>query len=353
MPSSTHRISIPTILNVGKNNLSDIGKTLAKQNLKNVAFFVDSFIYDMYGKSLESSIKSDGISNFNLYQYDDINIENILKIAFSISGDTSVIIGMGGGKVLDCAKYIGFLRNIPFISVPTSASNDGFASSTCSLLVDGKRTTVSAKVPYGVIVDIDIIKSAPDKFVLSGVGDLISKITAIYDWQFEASKGVASIDDIAVLIAKKSVNSFVRTHFNSIKDDFFLKELIDSLVMNGIASEIAESSAPVSGSEHLISHALDKILEVPQLHGVQVGIATYIMANVQNHRIDRIAKVLSSTGFFEYAKTLEMRKTDFINAVDQAPSIKPNRYTYIHEERFREKAKEFIESDKIVNDILR
>ena len=73
------------------------------------------------------------------------------------------------------------------------------------------------------------------------------------------------------MIAKKAVNSFVRTPFTSIQDDLFLKELLDSLAMSGIANEIAGSSAPTSGSEHLISHALDKMLEHPQLHGIQEG----------------------------------------------------------------------------------
>ena len=67
--------------------------------------------------------------------------------------------------------------------------------------------------------------------------------------------------------------------------------------MSGIANEIAGSSAPTSGSEHLISHALDKILEHPQLHGIQVGIATYIMSVVQNHRYVRVCTVLKRTGF--------------------------------------------------------
>ena len=50
----------------------------------------------------------------------------------------------------------------------------------------------------------------------------------------------------------------MRTPYESIKDELFLKELVDSLAMSGIANEIAGSSAPTSGSEHLISHALDK-----------------------------------------------------------------------------------------------
>lgn len=89
----------------------------------------------------------------------------------------------------------------------------------------------------------------------------------------------------------------MRTPYESIKDELFLKELVDSLAMSGIANEIAGSSAPTSGSEHLISHALDKILEHPQLHGIQVGIATYIMSVVQNHRYVRVCTVLKGQAF--------------------------------------------------------
>lgn len=106
------------------------------------------------------------------------------------------------------------------------------------------------------------------------------------------------------VIAKKAVNSFVRTPFTSIRDDLFLKELLDSLAMSGIANEIAGSSAPTSGSEHLISHALNKMLEAPQLHGIQVGIATYLMSLVQEHRSKRVHTIFTDTGFFNYVETL-------------------------------------------------
>lgn len=152
--------------------------------------------------------------------------------------------------------------------------------------------------------------------------------------------------------AKKAVNSFVRTPYESIKDELFLKELVDSLAMSGIANEIAGSSAPTSGSEHLISHALDKILETPQLHGIQVGIATYIMSKVQNHRYIRVQTVLEETGFLAYAKTLGMRKADFLEAIELAPSIKPHRHTYLHEEQYREAAKKLVLTDEVLNKIL-
>jgi glycerol-1-phosphate dehydrogenase [NAD(P)+] len=262
------------------------------------------------------------------------------------------LIGVGGGKVIDAVKYMSFLKKLPFISIPTSTSNDGFSSPGASLILRGKRISLPAKTPYGIIVDIDVIKESPEKFIYSGIGDLISNITALYDWKFEEENRITTIDDFASMISKKAVNSFVRTEYATIKDDLFIKELVDSLTMNGISMEIAGDSSPASGSEHLISHALDKYAQVPQLHGIQVGIATYIMSKVQNHRFERISKVLSDTGFFEYAKTLKMKKDDFKLAIDMAPSIKPNRYTYIHIQENRDMAKRIIDEDPILKDVL-
>jgi glycerol-1-phosphate dehydrogenase [NAD(P)+] len=122
--------------------------------------------------------------------------------------------------------------------------------------------------------------------------------------------------------------------------------------MSGMANEIAGNSSPTSGSEHLISHSLDKMLETPQLHGIQVGVATYLMAVVQNHRYVRVNTVFKETGFWDYVATLGMKKEDFIKAIDMAPSIKPHRYTYLHEEKYRELAKKVVMEDEILRKIL-
>ena len=80
---------------------------------------------------------------------------------------------------------------------------------------------------YGIVVDTQIIRTAPEKFMYSGIGDMISKITALYDWIYEEKCGYSTVNDFAVMIAKKAVNSFVRTPYQSIKDELFLKELVD------------------------------------------------------------------------------------------------------------------------------
>ena len=164
---------------------------------------------------------------------------------------------------------------------------------------------------------------------------MVSKITALYDWIFEEEHGYGKVNDFAVMIAKKAVNSFVRTPFTSIQDDLFLKELLDSLAMSGIANEIAGSSAPTSGSEHLISHALDSAVIFDTIS----PIPEY--------------KNFSQTGFWDYVKTLDLRREDFEKAVDLAPSIKPFRYTYLHEQQYRDRAKELLHTDARLQEILK
>jgi glycerol-1-phosphate dehydrogenase [NAD(P)+] len=353
MKTTANRISIPTILDVGKGNLADTGSLIARNGFYNAVLCFGEGIYELFGASICSSLQAAGITQLQILEPVDNQIDNLALLAFGIPARTQVIIGAGGGKVLDIAKYISFLNNLPFLSIPTSISNDGFSSSGCSLLVNGRRRSVPAKMPYGIIVDIDVIKKSPQNLIYSGIGDLVSKITAVYDWEFEERTGGGTVNDFAVMIAKKSVNSVVRMDVQmNIRDEFFLKELVDSLIMSGIAMEIAGNSAPASGSEHLISHGLDSLLEKPQLHGIQVGVATYIMSMVQNHRVARVRKFLDETGFLSYAKSLKMKAADFEKAIDMAPAIKPDRYTYIHMEENRLLAKELLKKDEILADIL-
>ena len=335
-------IEIPSILKIGNGTLGNIGTYLKDAAFKQVVIYFGNGLIDLFGEKVMESLKKSEINVLEYREIDTIEIDDIIGMAFSLPNKTQAVISIGGGKVIDAGKYAAFLKNLPFISVPTSSSSDGFSSASASLIVEGRRTSVPARLACGIIVDTEVIRTAPEKFIYSGIGDMVSKITAIYDWVYEAEKGYSQLNGFAVMIAKKAVNSFVRTPYQSIKDELFLKELLDSLAMSGIANEVAGSSAPTSGSEHLISH----------LHGVQVGIATYIMSIVHNHRYKRINTVLTDTGFWDYTATLGMTKADFLEAIDMAPSIKPHRHTYLHEEQYREAAKRVVAEDPVLARIL-
>lgn len=345
-------IAIPTLLKVEPGALDQLGSYFREGHIQKVVIFFGNGLIDMFGSRVMKSLSDANIEVLEYQELDSVKLEDITSLAFTLPVKTQAVIGIGGGKVIDAAKYMGFLRKLPFISIPTSASSDGFSSASASLLIEDRRNSVPAKMAYGIIADTEVIKSAPDRFLYSGIGDMVSKITSLYDWQYEEDHGYDEVNDFAMMIAKKAVNSFVRTPFETIKDNLFLKELLDSLAMSGIANEIAGSSAPTSGSEHLISHALDKLLPTPQLHGIQVGIATYLMSLVQDHRYKRIHTILTDTGFFDYVATLNLHMEDYEKAIDLAPDIKPFRHTYLHGEKYRTIAKQILHEDPTLQRIF-
>jgi glycerol-1-phosphate dehydrogenase [NAD(P)+] len=343
-------VPIPAILEINNGGISRLGEILNKHQFYHSILIYDEFTYNAFHKEISQALLLLKVEVLVISS--DMDIQDLIKTAFSIP-NYDVIISIGGGSIIDYGKYMAFLKRIPFISIPTSASNDGFASSNCSIIVEGKKTTVPAKIPYGIIADLNIIQSAPKRFILAGIGDLMSNITALYDWEYEEQHGKSQINAFALLLSKKAVNSFIRTPMTDIHSPILLKELISSATMGGISTAISGNSSPISGSEHLISHALDKIADKPEMHGIQVGVATYLMAHVQKHRAERIGKVFERTGFFAYVKELGLNKQDWVRAVQLAPSIKPNRYTFLHNESYQNAALHFIERDPFLNTLWR
>ncbi|MBM7094458.1 iron-containing alcohol dehydrogenase family protein [Bacillus sp. H-16] len=342
-------IAIPSLLEIGYELAFDLDRLLKPFAFTKAVMFFDDFAFSAYENRIVDSVKEIEIHP-KIIKGPKSMLE-LTEEAFQFSAP-DVIIAMGGGTIIDYGKFIASLRKIPFISMPTSPSNDGFSSSTCSLVVKGQKTTIPAHVPFGIIADLNIIKTAPVPFILAGTGDLMSNITALYDWEFESSHKKNQINPFAAMISKKAVNSFVRTPMNDLYHPVFLKELISSLTMGGISTVISGNTAPISGSEHLISHAMDRLFKKPAMHGLQTGLGAYIMAHVQDHRGERMRKVFSRTGFFDYVKTLAIPKSTVEEAVRLSPDIKPERYTYLHDRTYHQKALAFVNEDKVLNEIL-
>ena len=169
--------------------------------------------------------------------------------------DIKIIIGIGGGRVLDTAKYAAHISKAVYICMPTSLSNDSLASPFSVLETYGKaRKTFACKIPTAIIVDTNMIINAPEGQTLSGIGDTIAKHTALFDWKLSASNHCDQKD---------------------MKSRVFIRILSRALVMGGLAMEIAGSSRPCSGSEHLFAHAIEEYYpDIKISHGLAVALGT-------------------------------------------------------------------------------
>lgn len=346
-------ISIPSLLKIGDGKIFKIGKYLVDRKFMKVALFFSDGIENIVADKLYSGLQKYNIEIVHKDTISDINIENATHTAFKIPSNTNVLLGIGGGKALDYSKYCAHLLNLPFISVPTSVSNDGFCSSNTSLLVAGKRKSVKSTIPYGVVADIEIISNAPIASLYSGIGDTISKVTALWDWKQSFLKGLGDFNDFAGLMAHNSLDIVYLCNDLKVEDHEFKYRMVNSLVLSGIAMEIAGSSRPASGSEHLISHALDVVLTNHKMHGLQVGIATYLCSLLQNNHCKQVKEFLVRTGFVDFVSKNPINKTEFIKALEFAPSIKQNYYTILSEKDSFDKALNFIETDNILKQVIK
>ncbi|MBR1778478.1 MAG: iron-containing alcohol dehydrogenase family protein [Alphaproteobacteria bacterium] len=347
------RIDVPYLLKIGEGKLAKIGKYLSDKEFENVALFLGEGVEALIGDAFFKGLDAFAINVVLKKTATDIDLESIARTAFALPPAVDAIIGIGGGKALDFAKYAAYLLKLPYIAVPTVMSNDGFCSPSSSLTVAGKRKSVKSGVPFGVVIDLDIIRDNPDVFLYSGIGDMVSKITALHDWKNAFRKDGERFNDFAALMAYNSLDILFLKHSFNIRAPEFQRSLANSLLISGVAMEIAGSSRPASGSEHLISHALDTVSVRPKAHGIQVGAATYLCALLQrNENIADVASVLTNTGFLDFVGQSPFDRAEFERALKLAPAIKPDYYTILSESDSFDRAVHYLDTDETLKRIV-
>lgn len=334
--------SIPTLVRVKSGALQRIGIYIKRDNRSKVAVMISKNLTAPLPNTIIESLHAQGIEPLVWHEIEDNSIESCSKLFASLPTSVDAVIGVGGGKALDVAKYTAFLGNWPFYSVPTSLSNDGFCSPQSSLTFNGKRRSFPAAIPYGVIIDIDVCLAAPRILTLSGVGDLVAKFTAAQDWKLAFHQVGEPIHDFSVLLSDGSIHAFLS---HPVFDVEGIRVLATALLLNGIAMEMCGSSRPASGSEHLISHALDAISVRPRLHGLQVGVATYIVSQLQEANTQTIAHLFQATGFWNAIAEDPFSRDEWLRAIKIAPTIKPGYFTILSTSDAFEKAASILEDD--------
>ncbi|MFA5879518.1 MAG: iron-containing alcohol dehydrogenase family protein [Candidatus Margulisiibacteriota bacterium] len=345
-------ITIPSLLRIKPKALNKVGKYLRHENFSNIALFLGEGIKELFFEKIAISLDSSEIKIVHEEIINSNDINEIFKSSLSLPKRTEAVLAIGGGKALDFCKYVAFINQLPLVVVPTIISNDAFCSPFSSLLIDGKRKTVKTAIPHGIIVDTEIISNSPPSFIFSGIGDLFCKATSLFDWKLAFAKTHERIDDFAKVITQQSLDTFYYYENKDIKNLEFLRILTSSLLMSGIAMLIAKSSRPASGSEHLISHAYDRIAAKPSLHGLQVGVASYAVSFLQVETYEKVKNMLIESKFLDFMTQNPLNKADFQEAIKLAPSIKDDYYTILSEKNNIERLLQFLDEDELINKML-
>ncbi len=331
-------MELPRKVVVGEDIINDLGAILEELEIGNSALIVwgpnvkkivgDTLLQSLEKKKFAINWEFSGPSTFH-------EVERIQKLAKKTG--SSFIIGVGGGRSIDIAKLASFKSKLPFVSVPTSASHDGISSPFASVKGLDRPYSVVAKPPIAIVADIGIISKAPFPLMVSGCGDLISKLTAVRDWQLARDKTGEYYGGYSASLALLSADLVIENSSEiASKSGDSVRVVVEALISAGVAAGIAGSSRPCSGSEHLFSHAMDIVAPGKGMHGEKCGMGTVMMAKLHGLDYKQVRDALDRIGGPTKASEIGASEEEIIRALILAREIRKERYTILNEANLTE-----------------
>jgi len=207
------------------------------------------------------------------------------------------VVGLGGGMALDFAKYVAWRRGCEPILVPSIASVDACVTNTIAVRDEGKVHYIGFVVPQTVLVDFDLLQSAPPHLNRAGLGDILSIHTALWDWQAAARAGRIAYDEEVARQAAALVDQLeARTEEIHAVTEGALRWLIEAYAAeNALCLRVGHAS-PEEGSEHFFAYNVEHRTGRGHVHGELVSLGVLLMARLQEHEPVRVERILQTAG---------------------------------------------------------
>jgi glycerol-1-phosphate dehydrogenase [NAD(P)+] len=328
-----HYMQLPREVIVGTNVIGSLGEVCQKLGFQGSALIITGpRMMELARGDVTRSLQEASFST-GYFKVEDATIEYVKMAEEEIDKDhPSIVIGLGGGKDIDIAKLSSATRKIPFISVPTTASHDGIASSHASIKGLDKPYSLRGQAPLAILADISVIAKSPYRLIASGCGDIVAKYTAVRDWRLAKKVKGEYYGDYAAELALMSARLVTRNAGTLRRlGEGAVRTVVEALISCGVAISIAGSSRPCSGSEHMFSHALTMITPKPALHGEQCGVGAIMSAYLQKGNWRLIREVLRKIGAPTNSDQLEIDERYVVEALTMIPKVRPERYTIFGE----------------------
>jgi glycerol-1-phosphate dehydrogenase [NAD(P)+] len=198
---------------------------------------------------------------------------------------TDILLPVGSGVLSDLGKWLASDLARPYVCFATAATMNGYTSANIAATVNGVKTLIRGRPPRAVLADPAVLRDAPFALTAAGFGDVLAKPVSSADWRVNQLLFGDYYCDRAVSLIS-GIEPLYLDHPDRLPAGYAeaLEALYRSLLLTGAAMTMAETSAPASGGEHLISHALDMMAGLDghphDLHGRQVGLGTLLASEI-------------------------------------------------------------------------
>ena len=318
---------LPRIVVTGPGVLEQLPAVIAELDLPERGLIVcDSNTLKIAGRQVNEYLEIGG-HQMKKVVVEGANSQELLRVEDALDG-IDFLVGVGGGRPIDLAKQAGFNKNIPFVSIPTAASHDGFGSARSSIRQAGRKTSMQAIPPIAVVADTTIISRAPSSHLAAGVGDIVSNQTAVLDWRLDGQKAdyseyAAALSEMAAQLVEDGIEKVASGTEEGVR------LVVKALISSGVAMSIAGTSRPASGGEHKFSHWLDANSDNPALHGEQCGLGSIVTMYLHGGDWEKIRDTLKAVNAPINSKGLGMDDGMVLSAFINSKEIRPQRTTIL------------------------
>ncbi len=269
---------------VGEGVIRQLPELLSEYQIKKPFVVADETTYQAAGKEVVELLKENKITAETYIFHQDVlepDEASVGLVAMNFNPECDAVIGVGSGVINDICKILANVTGKPYIIVATAPSMDGYASSTSSMIMEGLKISLNSKCADVIIGDTDILCHAPEKMLLSGLGDMLAKYISIFEWRLSRLiTGEYYCDDIAKLV-KDALKKCVDNAEGLLeRKKEAVTAVFEGLVICGAGMKFAGLSRPASGVEHYFSHVWDmRSVEFGtpvETHGIACAVGTLI-----------------------------------------------------------------------------
>jgi glycerol-1-phosphate dehydrogenase [NAD(P)+] len=327
MPLLARMLAAPLVIEVSAGAIAGLGNLLADRRIA-----TEGRVAVAVGPGQGESIAAElNMAEAELIRVPDGSYETAVALGRSLrAGAYEAVAGIGGGKTIDVTKFAAHNAGIPMVSVATSLAHDGIASPVSTLAHESGSGSYGVVPPVAVVVDLDRVRSAPDGMATAGVGDVVSNLSAIADWELSAADTGEPIDGLAVAMARTAAQAVLHQSDPALGDRF-LTVLAEALILSGMAMAVAGSSRPASGGDHEIMHAINDLFPGTASHGELAGLGALFCGYLREDKeqFTAISACLRRHGLPRHPKQIGLSAGQFTSAVLHAPATRPGRYTIL------------------------
>jgi glycerol-1-phosphate dehydrogenase [NAD(P)+] len=331
VPLLTRMVATPMSVDIGPGAVAELGPLLADRRIS-----AGGKVAVVVGPGLGEEIAqlcSPQLGSGEFWPVEGGSLQAAIDLGRRLRhGFYDALVGIGGGRTLDVAKYAATLTGLPLVAVATSLAHDGIASPVASLEDEGRKGSHGVQMPLAVVVDLDYVKRSDPSMRRSGIGDVVSNLCAIADWELAERTRGESMDGVAVTFARTAAMSLLY-RADGIDDDEFLIALAEALVLSGMAMATAGSSRPCSGGDTETPHTIKHLFPGTAAHGELAGACSLFTSFLHGHvgLTAALDECLSRHGLPRTPEDLGLTQDQFVEAVLAAPGTRPDRYTILED----------------------